>query len=174
MAGKSGSGAMLGISGGGNAHPRWIPWGKLQRDDVGAVSAVHPLLDHMTDVAACMLVLLRCSAIRRAAEVAAGRPLLDDADLARLTVIAFLHDIGKANAGFQARFWRLESEAPRPWPGHCGHSADGWVLFSDAAASGGAGRILAGLPPALATWGDSAHALLRASISHHGRPPSLR
>lgn len=170
MVGASGSGTMLAVSGGGKAHPRWIPWGKLQRDGVGAVSAVHPLLDHMIDVAACMLALLRCSAVRRAAEVAAGRPLLDDADLERLAVIAFLHDIGKANAGFQARFWRLESEAPRSWPGHCGHSTDGWVLFSDVAASVGAGRILAGLPPALAKWGDSAHALLRASISHHGRP----
>lgn len=170
MAGEAGSGASLGISADGKAGLRWIPWGKLQRDDDGSVSGVHPLLDHMIDVAACMLALLHCSAIRRATEVAAGRPLLDDADLARLAVIAFLHDIGKANAGFQARFWRLESEAPRSWPGHCGHSADGWVLFSDAAASVGAARILAGLPPALATWGDSAHALLRASISHHGRP----
>ncbi len=170
MAGESGGGAALGIAGGSKDHPRWIPWGKLRRDDVGAISAVHPLLDHMVDVAACMFALLRCSAIRRAAEFAAGRPLLDDADLARLSVIAFLHDIGKANAGFQARFWRLESETPRFWPGPCGHSADGWVLFSDAAASVGAGRILAGLPPAVATWGDSTHALLRASISHHGRP----
>lgn len=124
----------------------------------------------MVDVAACMRSLFQCNAIRRAAETAAGRSLSDDADLARLTVIAFLHDIGKANAGFQSRFWRLESDAPRCWPGHCGHGADGWVLFSDAAASVGAARILAGLPPALATWGDSAHALLRASVSHHGRP----
>ncbi len=149
----------------------WQPWGKLQReDDNGPVVASHPLADHMTDVAACMLALLRCGAMRRAAEAAAGRALDDEIDLPRMSVIAFLHDIGKANAGFQAKYWRHARDVPPHWPSHGGHTSDGWVLFADGGASVGASRILAGLPSALECWGDGTHALLRASISHHGRP----
>lgn len=144
-------------------------WGKLQRSEDGAVAATHLLIDHMIDVAACFVILCQCRSIRRAMEAAAGRRL-SQVDIERLAVLALLHDIGKANAGFQGRYWLRDSDKPRYWTaGHCGHGADGWVLFTHGISS--AAHILQGLPlEAMAEWGDSTFDLLRASISHHGRP----
>ncbi|MDP3337258.1 MAG: HD domain-containing protein, partial [Rhodoferax sp.] len=86
-------------------------WGKLSRDKSGQLFSVHPLLDHMTDVAACFLALAECAAVRRSLEHTAGRKL-DDSDLQRLAVLVFLHDVGKANAGFQSRRWQLPDRPP--------------------------------------------------------------
>ena len=52
----------------------------------------------------------------RALTRAAGRPLTE-IDLMRLAVLAFLHDVGKANAGFQAKWWGHTTQAlPHGWP----------------------------------------------------------
>ncbi len=145
-------------------------WGKLSRDNSGQLTGVHPLLDHMTDVAACFLALAECAAVRRSLERTAGRPL-DAADLQRLAVLVFLHDIGKANAGFQSRRWQLPERAPASWPtAPFGHGPEGWELISGRVAN--AENFAAGLPIAeIVLWGDEAVCqLLQASISHHGRP----
>lgn len=148
----------------------YIAWGKLSRDKLGQLVAIHPLLDHMTDVAACFLALVECSAIRRSLELTAGRNLVE-ADFQRLAVLVFLHDVGKANAGFQSRRWQLPERPPGDWPtSPFGHGPEGWELI--------AGRVLnaeqyaAGLPIAeIVTWGkESVTELIQASISHHGRP----
>lgn len=149
----------------------WIPWGKLRRLEDGQVAAMHPLLDHLFDVTACFMAVTRCDGVRRSLQIAAGpgHTRLSDVDWSRLAVLTFLHDIGKANAGFQARHWNLHADRPRHWPTPCGHGADGWVLFKHGVA--GADRILQGLPlAAMAAWGAVVPDLLRASISHHGRP----
>lgn len=88
-------------------------FGKLRRDQDGGLAAWHPLIDHLTDVAACFERLCACHSMRRALERAAGRPL-DGRDLARLAVLAFLHDLGKANSGFQAKRW---APGTAPWRG---------------------------------------------------------
>ncbi|NOK07143.1 hypothetical protein HNV27_37520, partial [Myxococcus xanthus] len=75
---------------------RLFPWGKLTLSPDGVVKS-HPLLDHMTDVAVVLDLLLRVHSIHRALERAAGRDL-EEVDRARLAVLAFLHDVGKANA----------------------------------------------------------------------------
>lgn len=149
----------------------FVAWGKLTRDADGAVVRIHPLADHMLDVAACLLELARCPAIRRSLERTAGRKLTDS-DLSRLAVLTFLHDIGKANAGFQGRFWSEIDPEARWWPRSCGHGPEGWGLFSQDGAAADTERILQGLPlEAMAEWGEEAVlALLQASISHHGRP----
>ena len=82
----------------------WSPWGKLSRLPDGDV-LVHPLLDHMVDVAAVLDAILMPPAVERALATAAVRPLTD-VDRARLTVLTFLHDIGKANSGFQDRLFK--------------------------------------------------------------------
>mgnify|MGYP000439000031 CR=1 FL=1 len=147
----------------------YVAWGKLKRDDRGVHT--HPLVDHMLDVAACFAELCRCHTIRRALHCTAGREL-DDADIARLGVLAFLHDIGKANAGFQSRRWTSLNEGPRTWPRvpH-GHGAEAWALVTGSIGTL-AERVLSGLPLSdFSAWGATAFFnLLHASISHHGRP----
>ena len=142
------------------------PWGKLAQDKNDA----HPLLDHMTDVAACFLALAECTSIRRSLECTANRKL-DDFDLQRLAVLVFLHDVGKANAGFQSRRWQLPARPPGYWPtSPFGHGPEGWELIADRVPN--AEFYAAGLHIAeMVSWGDGAVCeLLQASISHHGRP----
>lgn len=151
-----------------NGLSAWQPWGKLTRDQDGS-TRMHSLIDHMIDVSRVLQALLEVDGVRRAAEVSAGRSL-DHVDVARLAVLAFLHDIGKANVGFQGRFWLSSSCRPRGWPAlECGHSPQGWALFDGGLPA--AARLIAGLPlEAMEDWGEAATGLLLASISHHGRP----
>jgi CRISPR-associated endonuclease/helicase Cas3 len=150
--------------------PHMVAWGKLARDKFGTVVGFHPLLDHMTDVAECFLALVNCVAIRRSLVTSAGRNL-DNADLQRLAVLVFLHDVGKANAGFQSQRWRLPDKPPKNWPATpYGHGPEGWELISGRVPN--SLRYAAGLPIAeIVLWGEAAVCeLLHASISHHGRP----
>jgi len=146
----------------------FVPWGKLRR---GEIEAIHPLIDHMIDVAACFDEIAACNGIARALRECAHRQL-DPADIARLGVIVFLHDIGKANAGFQSRRWQAPDRPPVDWPtAPHGHGPEGWALVSRSV-DGLTRDVLAGLPLAhIASWAhDGTLALLHASISHHGRP----
>jgi CRISPR-associated endonuclease/helicase Cas3 len=87
-------------------------FGKLERGADGSVLRWHPLIDHMIDVAACFhRRLARCRSIRRAMERSAGRQL-NEQDIARLAVLVFLHDVGKANSGFQAKRWKIGYRPP--------------------------------------------------------------
>ncbi|MEO6421961.1 MAG: CRISPR-associated helicase Cas3', partial [Candidatus Nitrotoga sp.] len=138
-------------------------FGKLERDSLGVAIRWHPLVDHMIDVAACFECLSTCHSIRRAMKEAAGRDL-DERDIARLAVLAFLHDIGKANCGFQAKRWKNSQDIPRVWPRHAGHGIEALKLFEIE-------PLLALLPiDQMDSWGDACYPLLIASISHHGRP----
>jgi len=76
-----------------NANGRWLP-----------------LAAHCLDVAVCFRKLCSLPAIQRALYEAAGR-VLTEQDLDRLAVLAMLHDIGKANRGFQRKV--LSKDAPR-------------------------------------------------------------
>ncbi len=141
-------------------------FGKLERDKDGHTIAWHPLTDHLIDVAACFVRLCRCRSIRRALERAAGRTL-SVRDIARLAVLVFLHDLGKANSGFQAKRWP-KGEHPREWPNPAGHGLEATKLFGDDAFLQ---PLIALLPiDALCTWGEAVEPLIKASISHHGRP----
>lgn len=149
---------------------KYIPWGKLTFNELNQLIGMHPLLDHMSDVAACFLALIKCSAIQRSLERLACRTL-DDVDLQRLAVLVFLHDVGKANSGFQSRQWKLPARPPGYWPTTpFGHGPEGWELIAGRVPN--AEHYAAGLPIAeIVTWGEeSVSQLLQASISHHGRP----
>lgn len=143
--------------------PPLSAFGKLKLDDLGAVSGWHPLVDHMIDVAACFECLSTCHSIRRAMEKAAGREL-DERDIARLSVLVFLHDIGKANSGFQAK--RYSQKIPHGWPLHAGHGIEAIKLFYETLAR----QPIETLIEQICKWGDASEPLLIASISHHGRP----
>ncbi len=149
----------------------FFAWGKLDRQIDGSVRT-HSLIDHMTDVAAVMHRLLHLHAVERALQQAAGRNLTDT-DRARLAVLVFLHDIGKANTGFQGRYWNDDKQRPSGWHAPpCGHGPQGWGLFEDyQSGQHWPQRVMANLPvDAIGTWGDACLNLLHASISHHGRP----
>jgi CRISPR-associated endonuclease/helicase Cas3 len=118
----------------------------------------------MADVAACWWELAQCHSLRHALERAAQRPL-SDVDLQRLAVLAFLHDLGKANAGFQGKRW-ASTEKLLCWPLEAGHSAEALYVLSDSSLML---QQSLDLEP-MSTWGDAAYGLLIASISHHGRP----
>lgn len=135
------------------------PFGKL--NDQGQS---HPLTAHMLDVAACFYAIAQVKSVRRALVWAAGRPLTE-IDLMRLAVLAFLHDVGKANSGFQAKWWgHTEQALLHGWPAPAGHTHEALFIFGDA-------KLLGELPAEeMSTWGAACWSLWRASISHHGRP----
>lgn len=144
-----------------------VAFGKLERNKAGEIVCIHPLVDHMIDVAACFTALCRCRAIGRALWAAASRELTSQ-DLARLAVLVFLHDIGKANSGFQAKRWKNERDIPAGWPVHihAGHGSEAFALFDEPSAK----DAISPLVEQICAWGDASDSLLIASISHHGRP----
>lgn len=139
---------------------KFVAWGKFDR----LTGQIHPLHFHMLDVAACFAAAVAIDSVRKTLTRLSGRELTD-VDLSRLTALAFLHDIGKANAGFQAKRWQqLEQSFPRNWPTPAGHTSEALVIFSDE-------QLLQQLPVnEMAAWGVASFGLWRASISHHGRP----
>lgn len=142
-------------------------FGKLERlRTPGGSQRWLPLRDHMVDVALCFQRLSRCQSIQRALEQAALRKL-DEADIARLAVIVFLHDIGKANSGFQSKRWPQDQRpAPDFWPTPTGHGSEALALFTAPHET-----LAKHLPlEAMAGWGASVWELFVASVSHHGRP----
>lgn len=147
--------------------PFLCAFGKLERNNIGTVTGWHPLVDHMIDVAACFEYLSDCHSIRRTMEKAAGREL-DERDIARLSVLVFLHDIGKANSGFQAKRWKNRQDISPVWPVciHAGHGIEAIKLFNDPLAR----KPIESLIEKICLWGDATDPLLIASISHHGRP----
>jgi CRISPR-associated endonuclease/helicase Cas3 len=145
-------------------------WGKLSQVDASGQTEEHPLLDHMLDVAACFMALVQCRGLLRALEGVAERALTDS-DVQRLAVLVFLHDLGKVNAGFQAKRWTAAA-APAGWPAQAGHTSEALFLFDGDNAQ--SADLLDQLPvAAISEWGDAVFALLRASISHHGRPVTV-
>ncbi|MDE3022328.1 MAG: CRISPR-associated helicase Cas3' [Pseudomonadota bacterium] len=139
-------------------------FGKLEHDSQDRIIGWHPLLDHMIDVAACFECLCHCHSIRRALENAAGRRL-DERDISRLEVLVFLHDIGKANSGFQAKRWKIQTDIPKGWPNHAGHGIEAIKLFET-----DAHLAISSLIEKICAWGEASEPLMIASISHHGRP----
>jgi CRISPR-associated endonuclease/helicase Cas3 len=75
-------------------------WGKLRTGDSQPVEW-HPLPDHCADVAACCEALLQTTLLGRRLARVAGLSGFSSGQVARLSVLAALHDIGKFNLGFQ-------------------------------------------------------------------------
>src|SRR4051812_24080060 len=94
-------------------QPTKTPWGKLARTPTGSVQEWHSLVDHSADVAACFEALLANPTVAARLARLAGCDALPDIWIWRLVTFVFLHDLGKANAGFQAR-WNADA----PFVGH--------------------------------------------------------
>jgi CRISPR-associated endonuclease/helicase Cas3 len=139
-------------------------WGKLERNEDKQVIAWHPLLGHCADVAACAEALLERTILRRRFATLAGKADLDEVDIARLSALAALHDIGKFNLGFQRKGDSQPVDV-------AGHVAEVLALFASDHREKNC--LFSALPcESLATWcgSEAAVELLIASIGHHGKP----
>lgn len=130
------------------------PWGKLNE-----CGQIHPLVDHCIDVAVVFRLMLDCIDV----------PILSSLSPAqkdRLAVIAFLHDFGKCNRGFQAKADPTAKDT-------AGHVFEGLALLWDLGNLWPPGW--ASLLRDVAGWFETeeqATQMLLASLSHHGRPVS--
>lgn len=155
------------------------PWGKLDRRAPDPAQAPRlSLVAHCIDVAAVTQALLSLPTWRARLETLAQRPLAPS-DLARLCALAFLHDVGKAGAGFyakalpqpEAESWRRSARAGGAALGHVAVVAP---LFEGDRQTQPL-RDALGVDAVLA-WGGSAtgqeqvQSLWLAAISHHGSP----
>lgn len=152
-------------------------WAKWDRSEHGRI---HLLEHHLADVGACFEAVLRQPTIRSRLASAANVNEIDDVTVARLSVFAALHDIGKVNIGFQTQTWdreHLRGERAMRREGHTSaiipiindndpveHDLETASWFTDGL----------GLFDMLETWddnnGETVCNLFTAAMSHHGSP----
>jgi CRISPR-associated endonuclease/helicase Cas3 len=133
-------------------------WGKYQAKTGKSLS----LLAHSLDVAVVFRALCDLDGIRRTLANSTDG-LLTDEHLDRLAALAMLHDIGKANLGFQDKILHNPHA-------HVGHIRELAPLIGDEELSG---MLLESLPRNVVTWfssTNSADSYFFAIFSHHGRP----
>lgn len=138
-------------------------WGKLERDDAGRVVAWHPLEAHCADVAACCEALLRDTLLGTRLARLLGTSTLHPVMLARLVVLAALHDLGKFSIGFQNR----------PYPERSlqgGHVAP--IVRALSSSGPVSDQVVTAIAP-VECFGEVWANYLAASISHHGRPEKI-
>jgi CRISPR-associated endonuclease/helicase Cas3 len=122
--------------------------------------ATRSLIGHSLDVAHCVNAMLGRGASRKRLGAAVGLEL-NDVHVARLSVLAGLHDLGKATNGFQDR---ISGRGPGT-----GHVAEAVAVVNAQGALCDAVRsaICADL---INTWCDDPQSVLYAIFCHHGEP----
>jgi len=140
-------------------------WGKFEGPERGG-PRWHPLIDHCIDVAACCEALLRLPLIAQRLGRIGDIDNFDEILICRLSTIALLHDMGKANWGFQRKI------LPKSTTWDAGHIGELGHLFDQTRPL--LNTFLAAVPlEEMADWtGDEEEFLhlLYASVSHHGAP----
>ena len=150
-------------------------WAKATPYGTRGPERIHLLSHHLADVGATMEALLRQPTIRHRVASAGGLDDLPESTIARLAVFAALHDIGKANVGFQCRIWpRVDGASLPPRVGHTVDLAP--VLTGlDLEAAGWFYDAIGW--DMIATWddrgGEVASDMFVATLSHHGDPIAL-
>ena len=135
---------------------------------------IHLLAHHLADVGATMEALLRQPTIRRRVASAGGLDDLPESTAARLAVFAALHDVGKANVGFQCQIWPRDAA---PLPARVGHIIDLAPVLTGLDGET-VGWFYDGIGwDAITAWddrgGEIASDMLVATLSHHGDPIAL-
>ena len=157
-------------------------WAKAQPYGQPGPERIHLLEHHLADVGACFEALMRIPTIRKRLAASGGIHHPDDLHesvVARLSVFAALHDVGKVNVGFQARVWRNEDLGGKPKPRWAGHDADmvPVLMDDDYETAGWFFAALGWWDDAISSWdersGETVCALFVAALSHHGRPLKL-
>ena len=135
-------------------------WGKYE-----SPACFHRLEHHCADVAACFEGLLRDPVLRSRFERAAGDAGFCAVTEARLAVLAFLHDFGKLNTGFQFKVREIEA-LPSGWrPKRAGHIGEALLCCEQDDICEALGLLDMGRD-----WGQGFVSLLLAALAHHGRP----
>lgn len=139
-----------------------IFWGKFSP----TTGQCLPLAAHCLDVGLVFRGLCRLDGIRRALDASAGTTLTEQ-QIERLAVLAMLHDLGKANLGFQFKVF-IPGAPP------AGHVRELAPLFDDVLLHE---AFLRCLPADMPEWfedDESAYSYFLASFSHHGRPVAFQ
>lgn len=89
-------------------------WAKLNQDEYGKILEWHPLMAHSADVAAVTEALLSRTILNQRMASLIGWEKLREAHIARLSVLAAIHDAGKVNHGFQNKM----TKSGQPRAGH--------------------------------------------------------
>lgn len=141
-------------------------WGKIIRKNDGTFVSL-PLKNHCLDVALCFHHLCELPAIRRMLEKAAGRELTRS-DLDRLAVICLLHDMGKANLGFQHKVF--DPKAPKA--GHVRELAPIFCPYSCDPDLSERAKAALRINELIGWFADeeAAYSYFMVAFSHHGRP----
>ncbi|MET0744461.1 MAG: CRISPR-associated helicase Cas3' [Microvirga sp.] len=140
-------------------------WAKLSRSESGEVVSWHSLVAHSADVSAVLSELLHLPIVEARLARLTGRTVLDPTTRDRLACLAFLHDLGKANRGFQARW---DARAPL-----IGHIKEARWLFTCPHCPELVERAERALRyDVLETWFETEESwgLVDAVFAHHGRP----
>ena len=145
-----------------------VAWGKRRSTDGNIETDRLGLIEHSIDVAAVFESLVAVPLICRRLETLA-KTRMTESLIARLAVLAFLHDLGKASVGFQSK--SIEEAIRSSWLdkakiglNQCGHTrVVAGVLFNS--------KIKDRFPLAeMVQWGEPLLDLWLAAISHHGTP----
>ena len=153
-------------------------WAKAEPRD-GYPKRIHLLEHHLADVGACFEALIRQPTIGKRLATAGGLADLDESLVARLSVFAALHDIGKANVGFQTRVWRDNDLLGRRRPSRSGHTLDLTPVLTrkDETTAEWFFDALGWWYDATESWddcgGETVCGMLVATLSHHGVPLNL-
>ena len=129
------------------------------------------LVDHVIDVAAVGRELLSIKTVRSRLGALANRSL-ENVDIARLAFFIGLHDIGKANVGFQNKVRKRKGQA--------GHILPIWSILKCAPLTRNELGLISKLNTALkkeiwSDWFESENAQLRmwsSVLAHHGSLPT--
>ena len=155
-------------------------WAKSEPRN-GYPKRVHLLEHHLADVGACFEALLAQPTVRKRLAHSGNLGDLDETLVARLSVLAALHDIGKVNVGFQTQIWRdADLPAGQHKPHRAGHTLDLTPVLSgeDDATAKWFFDWLGWWWDAAESWddrdGETVCALLVATLSHHGLPLQLK
>ena len=153
-------------------------WAKARQNPTD----IHLLEHHLADVGTCFEALLAQPLIRRRLANAGGYDDLGGTAVARLSLFAALHDIGKINTKFQTQIWR-NIDLPQgigSWPGGTGrpgHTDDLAPVINWQDETTAKWFFTALGIEEMMGWdsdeGSTVSGLLVATFSHHGRPLRL-
>lgn len=142
-----------------------VLWGKF---NPSSIPSSHPLADHCLDVAATVLQLVPLRNPPAFEHLASGTSECY-IQLNRLAVLAFFHDIGKCNWGFQAKSDQTARYV-------AGHVVEAVALLQAEEVVSRWPNDFRQLLMQMCCWFEDGEAqmfeMLMASIAHHGRPVS--